>query len=127
MEGEFTAPAEGLLAWTSPDASVAPAARVEARVEMRLLERRGDWGFVECTNGWRGWVDARGLRPVRRGSPWNPAIATVGRYTITLGDVVPPVAIVLGALLPWVRGGIKSSTSFDIPLPFLIHPTSGQS
>jgi SH3-like domain-containing protein len=50
-----------LQARTAPDPTLAPVATLAPGVQLRLLERLGDWGHVEGSNGWRGWVDARQL------------------------------------------------------------------
>ena len=115
----YAAPAGGLTAWAQPDAAILPAAHIEARVEVQLIERVGDWAHIECNNGWRAWVDARLLAPLtvapgaqfRPRSALNPAITTIGRYTVTLADLVPAAGVVLGALLPWLRGSVALSNT----------------
>jgi hypothetical protein len=54
-------PTEGLPAWAGPDGSAAPAANLDPGLDVMLLERRGDWAQVRCSNGWEAWVDARRL------------------------------------------------------------------
>jgi hypothetical protein len=136
MEGRFVpgyaAPASGLAAWVQPEAASPPTAHIDARVELQLVERYGDWAHIECSNGWRAWVDSRLLAPVtlataaqpRSRSALNPAITTVGRYTITLADLIPAVGVVLGALLPWLRGGVGRSNAFNVPLAFLVNTST---
>jgi hypothetical protein len=55
------APTEGLPAWTEPDGSAAPAANLDAGLDVMLLERRGEWAHIRCSNGWEAWVDGRRL------------------------------------------------------------------
>ncbi|HKH26193.1 MAG TPA: hypothetical protein VKB11_03555 [Acidimicrobiia bacterium] len=55
------APTEGLPAWNEPDGSVAPAANLDAGLDVMLLERRGEWARIRCSNGWEAWVDGRRL------------------------------------------------------------------
>jgi hypothetical protein len=57
-------PASGLPAWSEPDGSAPPATQLQAGVEVRIAERKGDWAHVECWNGWSGWLNGRLL--VRR-------------------------------------------------------------
>ncbi|MHC0429030.1 SH3 domain-containing protein [Streptomyces sp. O3] len=59
---------DGLPSWAGPDAS-RPSEPLDALLPVRLLERRGDWGRVECANGWSTWVDARLLVSVPRRPP----------------------------------------------------------
>jgi hypothetical protein len=56
-------PDGGMQAWAAPDPSSPPVAVLDARVELQLREQRGDWAYVVGSNGWSGWVDARGLVP----------------------------------------------------------------
>ncbi|HEX7520518.1 MAG TPA: SH3 domain-containing protein [Acidimicrobiia bacterium] len=50
-------------AWAQPDPNAAVAGTVEKRVPVQILERRGDWAHIKCSNGWSAWIDARGLKP----------------------------------------------------------------
>jgi hypothetical protein len=50
-------PPSGLPAWSEPDGSAPPAAQLQAGVEVRIAEQRGDWARVECWNGWSGWLN----------------------------------------------------------------------
>ena len=54
------APAEGLRTWASAD-TTQPTAAIPAGLEVQLLERRGDWARILCSNGWDAWVDGREL------------------------------------------------------------------
>jgi hypothetical protein len=58
------APPGGLRAWTYPDPSQPPAATIDAGVTFKLIEQSNDWAHVECTNGWRAWVDGRRFVPI---------------------------------------------------------------
>src|SRR5512132_2782657 len=55
------APTEGLPAWIEPDGSAAPAANLDPGLDVMLVESRGDWARVRCSNGWEAWVDGRRL------------------------------------------------------------------
>jgi hypothetical protein len=54
-------PTEGLPAWAAPDGSTPPAANLDPGLDVMLLERRGEWAKVRCSNGWEAWVDDRRL------------------------------------------------------------------
>ncbi len=54
-------PADGMSAWAAPDPNLQPVARLAARVQLRVDERRGAWARVTGSNGWTGWVDDRRL------------------------------------------------------------------
>ncbi|MFF7726859.1 hypothetical protein [Streptomyces sp. NPDC008001] len=61
-------PPGGLATWTAPDGAV-PTAPLDPLLPVRLVERRGDWGYVRCTNGWAAWTDSRLLVPLPQGPP----------------------------------------------------------
>ncbi|WP_317440821.1 YrhB domain-containing protein [Streptomyces collinus] len=66
---EFTpthlVPQGGMPAWAAPDPTLEPVARIDARVELQLLERAGDWAHIVCSNGWSAWVDSRAMEEIR--------------------------------------------------------------
>ena len=53
--------AGGAQAWERPDASLAPAAVLDAGLEVQLVEEATGWGHVVCSNTWEAWVDVRYL------------------------------------------------------------------
>jgi hypothetical protein len=55
-------PIGGLDTRARPDPTVAVDARLEAGLEIRVVERYGDWARVDAVNGWSAWVDGRHLR-----------------------------------------------------------------
>lgn len=59
------APERGLPAFSAPDPSSRPVARLGPRAEVRVLERAGQWARIVGTNGWSGWVDGRALTELR--------------------------------------------------------------
>ena len=61
-------PRDGLPAWEEPDVS-RPTAPLDALLPVRLVDRRGDWGRIECANGWSAWVDGRLLVSVPQEPP----------------------------------------------------------
>jgi hypothetical protein len=50
-------------AWAQPDPNAAVAGTLEKRVPVQILERRGDWAHIKCSNGWSAWIAASGLKP----------------------------------------------------------------
>ena len=99
-------PAGGMSAWASPDPSLQPMARLDARVQLRVDERRGAWALVTGSNGWSGCVDDRRLAPLG-GAPAYAAPAAA-----------PVMAPAMGALA-WAathqapRGGMQAWATPD--------------
>ena len=53
-------PMPGLPAWVEPDPGQQPAHTLDAGLDVMLLDIREDgWAKIECSNGWRAWVDGR--------------------------------------------------------------------
>ncbi|MFG3396049.1 hypothetical protein [Streptomyces parvus] len=61
-------PPDGLPAWESPDAA-RPTDPLDALLPVELRDRRGDWAYVACSNGWSAWVDGRLLVSVPQTPP----------------------------------------------------------
>ncbi|WP_318198328.1 hypothetical protein [Streptomyces sp. MCL20-2] len=61
-------PPDGLPAWESPDVA-RPTDPLDALLPVELRDRRGDWAYVACSNGWSAWVDGRLLVSVPRTPP----------------------------------------------------------
>ncbi|MEV7247144.1 hypothetical protein ACPXCO_29245 [Streptomyces cyaneofuscatus] len=61
-------PPDGLPAWEAPDVA-RPTDPLDALLPVQLAERRGDWAYVICSNGWTAWVDGRLLVSVPRTPP----------------------------------------------------------
>ncbi|MFF5785494.1 hypothetical protein ACFY8P_11055 [Streptomyces sp. NPDC012693] len=87
-------PRAGLDAWEAPDPAL-PTVPLDAFLPVRVEERAGDWGRIQCSNGWTAWVDARLLvavpddppaagQPLTRTADPRPLIAraedALGRY-----------------------------------------------
>ncbi|MBL1084638.1 hypothetical protein JK359_22155 [Streptomyces actinomycinicus] len=53
-------PPRGLPAWEAPDPA-RPTAPLDPLLPVQLVERRGDWGYIRCHNGWGAWIDGRHL------------------------------------------------------------------
>lgn len=94
MNGGFASthvvPDDGLDAFTQPDATAAPTARLDPRLDVAELRRWGDWSEVACSNGWTCWVDARRLVPVASPppppAPAGPSPAGVGGAPQAIGS-----------------------------------------
>jgi hypothetical protein len=61
-------PPDGLPAWKSPDVA-RPTDPLDALLPVQLRDRRGDWAYVACSNGWSAWVDGRLLVSVPQEPP----------------------------------------------------------
>ncbi|MEU8651347.1 hypothetical protein [Streptomyces sp. NPDC048737] len=61
-------PQQGMPAWETPDPA-RPTVPLDPLLPVRLVERRGDWGHVLCSNGWSAWVDGRYLVAVPQDPP----------------------------------------------------------
>ncbi|MFG2191520.1 hypothetical protein [Streptomyces sp. NPDC048639] len=64
------APRDGMATWSAPDMA-RPSMPLDPLLPVQLLDRRGDWAHVLCSNGWAAWVDGRLLVSV----PQNPPAA----------------------------------------------------
>jgi hypothetical protein len=49
-------------AWAQPDPGAAAAGTLGRRIPVQVIERRGDWARILCSNGWSGWIDSRDLK-----------------------------------------------------------------
>jgi hypothetical protein len=70
-------PDDGLDARPSPHPDVAVAAHLDGGLDVKQLERRGDWARIECSNGWIAWVDGRRLVPTATADEAAPLIDDV--------------------------------------------------
>ncbi|MEU0050550.1 hypothetical protein ABZ299_17485 [Streptomyces sp. NPDC006184] len=61
-------PPRGLPAWEAPDPA-RPTMPLDPLLPVQLVERRGDWGYIRCANGWGAWVDGRRLVAVPEDPP----------------------------------------------------------
>ncbi|HLE39162.1 MAG TPA: SH3 domain-containing protein [Acidimicrobiia bacterium] len=109
-------PEGGLRAWPKPDPAVEPVATLQARVELSIAERRGDWARVVGSNGWTGWVDTRRLLPMTTAATGTQASSTGGAFPF---GAVGAAAMIAAAFLPWFDVGGFTANAFDVALPFL--------
>jgi hypothetical protein len=61
-------PREGMATWSAPDGAQ-PSAPLDPLLPVELIDRRGDWARVLCSNGWSAWVDGRLLVSLPHGPP----------------------------------------------------------
>ena len=52
-------PASGKDAWSAPEATGQPLAKLPAHLELTALAKAESWTQVRAANGWTGWVDGR--------------------------------------------------------------------
>jgi hypothetical protein len=60
-EPTHEAPPGGLPAFAAPDPAPGSVARLDAGLDVQVLERREAWAHIVCSNGWEAWVDGRRL------------------------------------------------------------------
>jgi hypothetical protein len=129
-------PTTGLSTWHEPDPAAPPGDALAAGTEVDVVERRGDWAQVRCTNGFTAWVDGRVLVPVPAATspppvvaapPGPPVLQRVAALDFSFSrPVIAAAFLAFAGFLPWARGGITSS-GFDIPIAFLFnYKTTGR-
>jgi hypothetical protein len=64
-------PATGLPAFAEADSNPGPAAQLVPGLDVQLLERQDDWAYIECSNGWKAWVNGT-LLVARAAAPPPP-------------------------------------------------------
>jgi hypothetical protein len=98
--------AGGAACWAAPDpATPALGVRLDPALEVRSVERRGDWMHVECANGWSTWVDARLMEQlVAAPPPPPPPPPSAPEATFHATHVVP-------------AAGLAAFASHDASLP----------
>src|SRR5581483_1050212 len=113
---------------------------LDPALDVRLLERHGDWARVQCSNGWTCWVDGNALietgpavgRPASAQAPavayqsLSPQQPAAGRAR----SVTAPIALVAGAVaivsvfLPWFSFEGADANAMKVPLHFLVSTDS---
>lgn len=115
-------PEGGMRAWPEPNPALPPAADLQARVELTIAEKRGDWARVVGSNGWTGWVDARRLAPIgaATATPASSAAGASGASSTTFPiAAIGGIAVAIAAFLPWFSLDTFDANSFEVALPFL--------
>ena len=109
-------PPTGSPTWTEPSGGAPDAPPLEPGLEVQLVQTRGDWAEVCCSDGWRTWVDGRTLLPLPApappvGVPLAPpaalpppptpvtAVAAGGMPTARRRPMMPMAALAAGGLV----------------------------
>ena len=116
-------PDGGLQAWSEPDGSGPSVAQLDPDLPVELIERRGDWAEVRCSNGWQGWVDARQLR-ITAARPQGSSFLTEASVAgVGISAALGAVLVVVGSLLPWYTVGSVTTSAWHVPVKFVITGT----
>ncbi|MFD0313071.1 hypothetical protein [Streptomyces flavalbus] len=110
-------PRDGLPAWEAPDPA-RPTVSLDPLLPVVLAERRGDWGRIECANGWSAWVDGRCLVAV----PDDPP--TTGGPLAASADPRPLLARAEQALAGY-RAAVEDLAAGRLDGESFQHRTSG--
>ncbi|MGW0948344.1 hypothetical protein ACWD4O_38130 [Streptomyces sp. NPDC002623] len=103
-------PQHGMPAWEAPDPT-RPTVPLDALLPVRLMERRGDWGHVLCSNGWSAWVDGRFLVAVPQDPPRSDsALATSADPRPLLGRAEQSLARYRAAVEEMADGGLDGES-----------------
>jgi hypothetical protein len=111
----------GAAAWRSPDGSAA-APRLDPGLPVTVLERRGDWAQVRCSNGWTTWTDGRALVPVSSAGSAGVSASGSGRVAGGPRAVARDRALLfggaaaafVGSILPWFSAGGVRVDGWDL-------------
>ena len=125
-------PSSGLAAWSEPDGTRSPIAQLDPGLAVQVVEQRGAWARVRCSNAWEAWVDARRLTAPQVDGP--PGAAGPASWSSFLGRSVQGVAVVslvggamafIGSFLPWWSLDSLSDDAWNIPIKYLVAGGTG--
>ena len=121
-EAARTVPPGGVAAWSVPDPTAAPVARLDPGLRVHVLEQRHEgWAHVRCSNGWSAWVDGRSLLADRpKAAAGNPLEALVSPVAIGPVSFVGAAVAILGGFLPWFSVGSFDVSAWDISIVALL-------
>ncbi|MGV9560485.1 hypothetical protein [Streptomyces sp. NPDC003522] len=103
-------PQRGMPAWETPDPA-RPTVPLDPLLPVRLVERRGDWAQVLCSNGWSAWVDGRHLVAVPQDPPLPDApLAGTADPRPLLGRTEQALARYRAAVEDLAGGGLDGET-----------------
>ncbi|MFF7528963.1 SH3 domain-containing protein [Streptomyces bobili] len=103
-------PQQGMPAWEAPDPA-RPTVALDPLLPVRLVERRGDWGHVLCSNGWSAWVDGRHLVAVPQDPPLSgDPLTTAADPRPLLGRTEQALARYRAAVEELAAGGLDGET-----------------
>lgn len=151
-----TIPSTGLQTFPTPDPAQPEGPRLEAGLEVKVLERLGDWARIACSNGWECWLNGTALvdrnapvappappaPPVPSGPPTTapPLIATAppvrdtSPFSVALEYGLGPLTVAgagivaISSFFDWLSiEGFGGINPWDIPLAFLLTESSGRS
>ena len=111
-------PSGGMSAWSEPNPELQPVTTLDARVQLSVAERRGDWAKVVGSNGWTGWVDARRLTTLGA----KPSTSSgLGFGAGKPSPIILAGALLIGiaALLPWLDNGFETFNAMDLSASIL--------
>lgn len=124
--GTHVVPGGGLAAWAMPEASQPPTNTVAAGLPVRVLAHNGAWAEIECSNGWRAWVDGNRLVAASEAPARVSVGAALSRRT-RLGVLAAAGAalVVVSTFMPWFTFGSVHFDAWDVPLRYLVAGTGG--
>lgn len=112
-------PASGLPVWSEPDGTEQPVSQLDPGLSVQVVEQRGDWVRVNCSNGWNGWVDGHRLTASQVAGPPPPVSGGLSVQGVGISALLGGVLVVAGGLLKWWTIGSVSVTAWHIPVKFL--------
>jgi hypothetical protein len=127
-----------MATWPEPDGSKPPGPSLSADLPVMVVQERGQWARIRCSNGWEAWVDGGRLVPPIGSAPAAPAAPPSGPPSVApspassatdravLIPLVGGVAVGVSALLPWIDA-VESANAFDVRLAFLADYETGDS
>jgi hypothetical protein len=121
-------PMQGLNCRAKADPTAPVIARMDPLLQVRVVERAGDWARVVCSNAWEAWIDARRLLTLDDGAAQLlQALATMGQTGASQARAVGPRKLWIGPLallgaaiaiggtfLPWLTLGDFSIKAWDV-------------
>jgi hypothetical protein len=120
---------QGLNCRAKADPTAPVIARMDPLLQVRVVERAGDWARVVCSNAWEAWIDARRLLTLDDGAAQLlQALATMNqagqRQQAGAGAArklwIGPLALlgaaiaIGGTFLPWLTLGDFSIKAWDV-------------
>jgi hypothetical protein len=83
--------------WSEPTAGAVEQPSLAPRLEVQVLERRGAWASIRCSNGWQTWVEGARLEDLSLAAPAGGRRPRRARVIATLVVVVVVAAIAVVA------------------------------
>ncbi|AOR36258.1 hypothetical protein BFF78_39030 [Streptomyces fodineus] len=105
-------PRRGMPAWEAPDPA-RPTTPLDGLLPVELVERRGDWAYVRCSNSWGAWVDGRRLVAVPEDPPAVEGPAGTGDPLPLLGRAEQDLADYRSAVQERAAGALDGEDFED--------------